>query len=88
MKVSWKENQLPRKVYVSKNTAVSCPVLSLQNQVTSKISKLFLHLPGLACRVLQLGPVDAQFLGKVAIEVPYVASLKNGVREIAILKVK
>ena len=63
-------------------------VLSLQNQVTSKISKLFLYLPGLACRVLQLGPVDAQFLGKVAIEVPYVASLKNGVREIAILKVK
>ena len=63
-------------------------VLSLPNQVTSKISKLFLYLSGLACRVLQLGPVDAQFLGKVAIEVPYVASLKNGVREIAILKVK
>ena len=68
----------------------SISMLSLQNQVTSKISKLFLHLlsTGLACRVLQLGPVDAQFLGKVAIEVPYVASLKNGVREIAILKVK
>ena len=66
----------------------SSTVLSLQNQVTSKILKLFLYLPGLACRVLQLGPVDAQFLGKVAIEVPYVASLKNGVREIAILKVK
>ena len=66
----------------------SITVLSLPIQVTSKISKLFLYLPGLACRVLQLGPVDAQFLGKVAIEVPYVASLKNGVREIAILKVK
>ena len=36
--------------------------------------------------MLQLGPVDAQFLGKVQIEVPYVASLKGGVREIAILK--
>ena len=41
---------------------------------------------GLACRILKVGPTGSKFLGKVLIEVPYVASLKEGQREIVILK--
>ena len=41
---------------------------------------------GLACRILQVGPRGSTFLGNVQIEVPYVASLKQGYREIIILK--
>ena len=41
---------------------------------------------GLACRILKVGPTGSKFLGNVQIEVPYVASLKEGQREIIILK--
>ena len=44
------------------------------------------YYAGLACRVLQMGPLRSSFLGKVQIEVPFVASLKGGNREVAILK--
>ena len=40
----------------------------------------------MACRILQVGPRGSKFLGNVQIEVPYVASLKKGHREIIILK--
>ena len=40
----------------------------------------------MACRILQVGPKGSKFLGNVQIEVPYVASLKQGNREIIILK--
>ena len=43
-------------------------------------------MKGLACRILKVGPTGSKFLGNVQIEVPYVASLKEGQREIVILK--
>ena len=49
------------------------------------IFKIFLSI-GLACRILKVGPTGSKFLGNVQIEVPYVASLKEGQREIIILK--
>ena len=51
----------------------------------SNIMIVLLRL-GLACRILKVGPTGSKFLGKVLIEVPYVASLKEGQREIVILK--
>ncbi|XP_011500173.1 PREDICTED: ankyrin-3-like [Ceratosolen solmsi marchali] len=40
----------------------------------------------LASRILELGPVDAKFLGPVIIEVPHFASLRGKEREIVILR--
>ena len=41
---------------------------------------------GLACRILQVGPRGSKFLGSVMIEVPHVASLRDGDREVIILR--
>ena len=42
--------------------------------------------PELASRILQVGPAGSKFLGPVMIEVPHVASLRRGEREISILR--
>ena len=41
---------------------------------------------GLACRILQVGPRGSKFLGPVLIEVPHVASLRDGDREVVVLR--
>ncbi len=43
-------------------------------------------LAELASRILQVGPAGSKFLGPVLIEVPHVASLRRGEREIIILR--
>ena len=53
---------------------------------TKNFNFKFAHQKGLACRILKVGPTGSKFLGNVQIEVPYVASLKEGQREIVILK--
>ena len=40
----------------------------------------------MASRILSMSPVGSKFLGPVVIEVPHVASLRQGVRETAILR--
>ena len=47
---------------------------------------LFFSVPGLACRILQVGPRGSKFLGPVLIEVPHVASLRDGDREVVVLR--
>lgn len=47
---------------------------------------LFLSFSGLACRLLQVGPRGSKFLGPVLIEVPHVASLRDGDREVVVLR--
>ena len=47
---------------------------------------LFLATVGLASRILQVGPRGSKFLGPVLIEVPHVASLCNGDREVVVLR--
>ncbi|XP_055343210.1 LOW QUALITY PROTEIN: uncharacterized protein LOC129591553 [Paramacrobiotus metropolitanus] len=41
---------------------------------------------GLACRILEMGPSSAKFLGPVIVEIPHFASLRDGEREITILR--
>ena len=40
----------------------------------------------MASRILEMGPHNGKFLGPVIIEVPHFASLRNGEREIVILR--
>ncbi|GAU97157.1 hypothetical protein RvY_08508-2 [Ramazzottius varieornatus] len=41
---------------------------------------------GLACRILEMGPLGAKFLGPVIIEIPHFASLRENEREVQILR--
>ena len=50
------------------------------------LPSLSLIVSGLACRILQVGPRGSKFLGSVMIEVPHVASLRDGDREVIILR--
>jgi len=49
-------------------------------------SLILLYPAELACRILQVGPAGSSFLGPVLIEIPHVASLRRGEREIAVLR--
>ena len=51
--------------------------------VESTLTSFFV---GLACRILQVGPRGSKFLGPVLIEVPHVASLRDGDREVVVLR--
>ena len=58
-------------------------VLELHTYVESTLNSFFV---GLACRILQVGPRGSKFLGPVLIEVPHVASLRDGDREVVVLR--
>lgn len=68
--------------------------VAMPTRVTCKlVKKEKLHHPpplmegeALASRLLQMGPTGARFLGPVIIEVPHYASLREGQREIVVLR--
>ena len=52
----------------------------------SPLFHIAFFIPGLASRILQVGPRGSKFLGPVLIEVPHVASLRDGDREVVVLR--
>ena len=71
----------PRKL--ASPTRVTCKLLRKEKLVSPPLLN---EGEGLACRIIQMGPVGCRFLGPVIIEMPHFASLRDRERELIILR--